>query len=328
MATLRDIAKLAGCSVGTVSRALKQQPGLTDETRRHVLAMAESLGYDLRRLKQRKISRLAFLLHRQHSSMAHSPFFSPVLTGVEAACRDAGIVPSVLMLDPAEPVMERLQLHDPDVLLCAGYVEPEILSCLQATGKPLVLVDGWAAGIPSINADHFDGARQAVQHLLEQGRRRIAMLAGPLSHYSIRERTRGYRKALFDAQVLADPDLDIMMEPGQDLTAAAMAAVHRLLVLPDPPDAIFAYNDTTALACLQACRDVGLPVPQGMAIVGFDDIIQASLANPPLTTLQVDKEALGRAGVEWLLCGKMDAEHVTLPTTLVIRGSSVVEVTG
>ncbi|MBB5018995.1 DNA-binding LacI/PurR family transcriptional regulator [Chitinivorax tropicus] len=322
MVTLRDIAHMAGCSVGTVSRALKQQAGLTEQTRQQVMAVAERLGYDTTRLRHRKVNRLAFLLHRQHSSLAQNPFFSPVLSGVEAACREAGIVPSVLTLDPGEPIRERLQLHDPDVLLCAGYIEPEVLATLQTTGKPLVLVDAWARDLPSINADHYDGARQAVSHLLQTGCRRVAMLAGSLAHYSIRERVRGYRKALFDARVLADPDLEIVLEPSANPAESAMVAMQQLMSRPDRPDAIFAYNDTTALACLHACQLARLRVPEDVSVVGFDDILQASHASPALTTLRVDKEKLGRAGVSWLLSGQADVEHRILPVELVCRSST------
>jgi DNA-binding LacI/PurR family transcriptional regulator len=321
-ATIRDIAQRAGVSIGSVSRALKNQPGMSESTRAAICRAATELGYDLGRLRPHKLRRLVFLLHRQHNTLAFSPFYSKVLHGVEEVCREHGIAPSFLALGPADPVRELIRQHDPDALMLAGFFEPELIMLLAATGKPMALVDLWVPGFASANPDNAAGAYLATRHLLEQGRTRIAFLAGPLAHYSIQQRARGYRQALFDAGLLADPALEASLPPGLDLEVATELAVRQLLELPTPPDALFAYNDSAALVAMRTCQAAGLKVPDDIAIVGFDDIEAASYATPPLTTVRVDKEALGRLGVELLLSEPGQTPIQSAPVELVVRASS------
>lgn len=320
--TIRDIAEAAGVSIGTVSRALKNQRGLSDETRRAVRRIARELGYDATRLRSAKAQRLVFLLHRQHSSFATNSFFSNVLHGVEEACRDFGVAPTLLTTGPADPVRDQLRLHEPDVVLAAGYFEAEVLSLVAGLELPMALVDFWMPGQPSVNPDNVQGGFLATRHLLDIGRRRIAYIAGSLAHFSIRERNHGYRRALYEAGVLADPDLDVVAPPGVESDRGAAQAMRQLLRLRQPPDAVFACNDMAALAALQVCQEAGLRVPQDLAIVGFDDIAAAAGASPALTTLRVDKEALGRAGVELLMRGHEMPQQMVLPVELVVRGST------
>lgn len=320
--TIRDIAEAAGVSIGTVSRALKNQRGLSDETRRAVRRIARELGYDATRLRSAKAQRLVFLLHRQHSSFATNPFFSNVLHGVEEACRDFGVAPTLLTTGPADPVRDQLRLHEPDVVLAAGYFEAEVLSLVAGLELPMALVDFWMPGQPSVNPDNVEGGFLATRHLLDIGRRRIAYIAGSLAHFSIRERNHGYRRALYEAGVLADPDLEVVAPPGVEPERGAAQAMRQLLRLRQLPDAVFACNDMVALAALQVCHEAGLRVPQDVAIVGFDDISAAAGASPALSTLRVDKEALGRAGVELLMRGHEMPQQMVLPVELVVRASS------
>lgn len=320
--TIRDIAEAAGVSIGTVSRALKNQRGLSDDTRRAVRRIARELGYDASRLRSAKAQRLVFLLHRQHSSFATNPFFSYVLHGVEEACRDFGVAPTLLATGPADPVRDQLRLHEPDAVLAAGYFEAEVLNLVAGLELPMALVDFWMPGQPSVNPNNAEGGYLATRHLLEIGRKRIAYIAGSLAHFSIRERAQGYRRALYDAGVLADPDLEVVAPPGVAPDLGAAEALRQLLRLRRPPDAVFACNDVAALAVLQHCQDHGLRVPQDIAVVGFDDIPAAAAAQPGLTTLRVDKEGLGRAGVELIMRGDEMPQQTTLPVELVVRGST------
>lgn len=321
--TIRDIAKAAGISIGTVSRALKNQPGLTEESRRKVLKVAQELGYDFGKLKAGKIRRLTFLLHRQHNTLASSPFFSPVLHGVEEACRKEGIVLSFMAVGPADPVLEQIRRHETDALLCAGFFEPELLAVLRDSGKPMVLIDMRAPGFISVNPDNLLGGYVATRHLLDNGRQRIAFLSGSLAHYSISERGRGFRKALFEAKKLADPDLEIVVPSSVDPEQGVGAAVDTLLAMAQRPDAILCYNDSVALIAMRCCLNAGLTIPQDIAVVGFDDITAAAQAYPPLTTVHIDKEALGATGVALLLQSLSGpCVEKILPVELVVRASA------
>lgn len=324
--TVRDIANAAGVSVGTVSRALKNQRGLSDETRRHVRQVAADLGYDLSRLRSGKAPRLVFLIHRHHSNFAVNPFFAEVMHGVEEGCRQFGVAPTLLSARQGDAVGKLLKLHEPDALLVAGYFEDEVLAQLTDLGLPLVLVDGWIPGCAAVNPDNTGGGYQATRHLLDLGRQRIAYIAGSLAHFSIRERSRGYRRALFEAGVLADPDLEALAPPGLDDAEGAAAAMRTLLRRRLRPDAVFAYNDSAALAAMRVCLDAGLRIPEDIAFVGFDDIPAARYGAIPLTTLRVDKQELGRTGVEMLVGGGAMPQEMVMGVELMVRESSGVGV--
>ncbi|WP_338413348.1 LacI family DNA-binding transcriptional regulator [uncultured Sphaerotilus sp.] len=324
--TVRDIANAAGVSVGTVSRALKNQRGLSDETRRHVRQVAADLGYDLTRLRSGKAPRLVFLIHRHHSNFAVNPFFAEVMHGVEEGCRQFGVAPTLLSARQGDAVGKLLKLHEPDALLVAGYFEDEVLAQLTDLGLPLVLVDGWIPGCAAVNPDNTGGGYQATRHLLDLGRQRIAYIAGSLAHFSIRERSRGYRRALFEAGVLADPDLEALAPPGLDDAEGAAAAMRTLLRRRLRPDAVFAYNDSAALAAMRVCLDAGLRIPEDIAFVGFDDIPAARYGAIPLTTLRVDKQELGRTGVEMLVGGGAMPQEMVMGVELMVRESSGVGV--
>jgi len=321
--TLRDIAEATGLSIGTVSRALKNQAGMTESTRNKVRKAALRLGYDFTQLKKGRIRRIAFLLHSQHNTLASSPFFSPVLQGAEEACRREGIALSFIAVGPADPVLAQIRLHQPDAILCAGFFEPEVLAALQQVGKPMVLVDMHRIGFTSVNPDNARGGYLATQHLLRSGRKRVAMLSGSLAHYSIQQRSHGFRKALFDAKVFADPDLEVIVPSMGEGDEGVAQAMRSLLSLPKRPDAVFCYNDSTALAAMKYCLNEGMKIPHDIAIVGFDDISSAAAAIPPLSTIHVDKEALGRAGVELLLQDPDEnPSQITMPVEMVVRESS------
>jgi DNA-binding LacI/PurR family transcriptional regulator len=327
--TIRDVARAASVSIGTVSRALKNQPGLSEATRTRVIEVAQQLGYDSAQLRTR-IRRVTFLLHRQHNNFAVSPFFSHVLNGFEEACRERRLVPSVLTAGPTQDLAQQMRLHAPDAIAVAGFVEPELLVHLHSLNRPTVLIDLRAPGFRSVNIDNIKGASLAMQHLFALGRRRVAFIGGSLAHHSISQRALGYRLAYFQAGLLFDPMLEINTQPGLAADLAAADAMERLIVQArvqsNPlPDAVFAYNDAAALAAMRVCLAHGVRVPQDIAFVGFDDIPAAAQSTPPLSTVTVDKEALGRRGVELLLedsPNTLDPADTLVPVNFIPRASS------
>lgn len=322
--TIRDIARAANVSIGTVSRALKNQPGLSEATRLRVVETARRLGYDAAQLRPR-IRRLTFVLHRQHNNFGATPFFSQVLHGLEDACRTHGIVPSLLTAGPLDDVAEQLRLHAPDAIAVAGFVEPETLAAVAAMQRPLVLIDLWAPNMRSVNLDNAEGAAQAMRHLFALGRKRVAFIGGSLAHYSIAQRALGYRRAFFEAGLLFDPSLETSIDAHLPPDEGAALAMLRLLDTHGPanaPNAVFAYNDVAALAAMRVALARGLRVPEDIAFVGFDDIPAASHATPALTTIAIDKEALGARGVQLLLEDAPGELTVRLPVRLVVRTST------
>jgi DNA-binding LacI/PurR family transcriptional regulator len=198
-----------------------------------------------------------------------------------------------------------------------------MLAKIKSSNLPIVIVDHLVPSCFCINDDNLQGAWLATYHLIEQGYQRIAMISGPLSHPSVALRSRGYRKALFGSGRLADPDLEVSLDPNLPYSEAAMVAMNKLLALPQRPDAVFAYNDETALNAMEACRRAGLSIPGDIAFVGYDDIAAAAGNRPALTTIRVDKEALGNRAANHLIAGEISAGEELLPVELVVRESSL-----
>ena len=319
--SLADIAARVGLSVGSVSRALRSAEGVSPETRGRVLRAAEALGYDLGNLHPAQITRLGVLIHRGDNALASNLFYASVLHGAETACRAHNLAMAYSTVGPGDDLGALVAQQQIDGLLCVGYFEEELLDELRATGKPLVLVDHFAPDLPSVNSDNFSGAYTATRHLLELGRKRVAFVGGQHEHYSINERRRGYWAALADAGVPYDPLLDVTRDPPERVSGTA-AVMRSLLALSEPPDAVFAFNDETAVLALGVCLAAGINVPGEIALAGFDDIQVAMHVRPPLTTVRVDKEALGARGVGMLL-GKQARELAQVVSTrLIIRESS------
>jgi LacI family transcriptional regulator, repressor for deo operon, udp, cdd, tsx, nupC, and nupG len=318
--TMREIAKHAGVSIGTVSRALKGQGGLTEDTRQQVLSAAECLGYDLGRLRSVRPKRILVLMERKRGNITENPFYSPVLHGAEDACRSESVALSYNTLAPGDNVAEILRIQEPDALLCIGSFEMSLFQELRRGNYPLVLVDTYSDEFPCVNSDNVAGAYQLTQHLIALGKRRIAFLGGP-PYYSIVQRLEGYRQALRDAGLKNETELEFSA-PGEGVQLAYDMAMD-VLSRSQRPDAVVAYNDTFALTVLQVCQQLGLRVPRDVAVAGYDDIVASERSTPPLTTIRVDKEALGQEGVRLLLHPKVRQQpQVVVPVRLVVREST------
>jgi LacI family repressor for deo operon, udp, cdd, tsx, nupC, and nupG len=320
--TIRELARAANVSIGTVSRALKGQPGLSGQTRAEVLRVAQQMGYDLGKLRTGKPRRILFLYSRQLSSLATNHFYSIVLHGVETACRDAGVSLSLLSVGAGDDLTALVRRHEAEGLIGTGHFDPETVEAMRACELPLVLVDHFHASVHCVNDDNLHGALLATRHLLESGARRPAMIVGPMSHHSVALRAKGFRRALFEAGLLADPELEAMLDMTLPYDEAGRSAMRRLLALPQRPDAVFAYNDETAANAMAACQEAGLRIPEDIRFVGYDNIAASARHRPPLSTVHVDKEALGREAVQCLLEGRVEAGNTLLPVELLLRESS------
>ncbi|MBM5571612.1 MULTISPECIES: LacI family DNA-binding transcriptional regulator [Deefgea] len=320
--SLRALAQAAGVSIGTASRALKHQAGVSEQQRQHVQQLAAKLGYDISRLQRAPIRRILFLLHAQHTTANATPFYAEVERGARLACLEKGIELQPFSVNANSSIRRQLLQQEADAILCVGFIEPETLAVVQALGKPTTLIDASAPQLASVNPDNQAGTRLMTAQLIAQGRQRIAFLSGSLAHHSIRLRERGYREALFQAGRLADPALEALIPPGLDLVQGTRLALNELMNLATPPDAIIAFNDACALIVQAECKAHGMTLPDDMLIAGFDDIAAAEAAQ--LSTVAVDKAALGAAGVAQLLAAaeRPDVSEILHPVKLILRGST------
>jgi DNA-binding LacI/PurR family transcriptional regulator len=323
--TIRELAQATGVSIGTVSRALKGQSGLSEETRAQVLAAAQKLGYDTAKLRTGKPRRVLFLYRRSLGSLLSNDFYSVVLHGAETACREAGVPLSLMSVAAGDDIAAQVRRHESDALIGAGYFDPELMETIRRCELPLVLVDHFYPGVRSVNDDNLSGAWLATRHLLEGGAKRVAAIFGPHEHHSVALRAKGFRRALFEAGRLFDPEYEITLDPTQDYRDAGHEAMRRLLDLPEPPDAVFAYNDSTALHAMEICHERGLRIPEDIRFVGYDDIGLAAHAKPPLSTVRVDNAALGHVAARALIEGDAALAEPLLPVQLVVRESSQFE---
>jgi LacI family transcriptional regulator len=329
-ATIRGVASAAGVSIATVSRVLNGRPDVAPNTRDAVLRAVREQGFSTNR-NARALSGGRTGLIGVTLPLVEAAYFGVILSGASEALyeQDMRVVlcPTLHQHDREVTLLDRLMRGTTDgaVLMLPEESSAE-LKALQRD-FPFVVVDPRVAldeGIPVVSAAHAAGARAATEHLLSLGHRRIGAITGPPDWIACTERINGYHGALAAAGVLPDPVLVAVSDFRNGPITAAAAA--KLLDLPDPPTAIFAFNDNVAIGVMRAARDRGLRVPEDLSVVGFDDSEQAEIVSPTLTTVRQPLAEMGRMAVSLLLRllenQRVDAMRIQLATKLVVREST------
>ncbi|MDT0345542.1 LacI family DNA-binding transcriptional regulator [Streptomyces litchfieldiae] len=341
--TLEAVAAHAGVSRATVSRVVNGTAGVRPELRERVRRSVAELGYvpniAARSLVTRRTGAVAVVIAEPETRIFTDPFFARQLRGIgrELAAHDLQLL---LMLLEQRADYDRIGRY-----LTGGHVDGTLMFSLHnddplpaiatASGLPTVFGGrpGWAGAdrqpdLLYVDTDNRDGARQAVAHLRERGRTRVAVITGPLDQTSAQDRLDGY----LDALGLREPDPALLAHG--DFTAEGGArAMAELLDRSPAPDAVFAGNDLMATGALRTLRERGLRVPDDVAVVGYDDLEPAAWADPPLTTVRQDVERMGELMASLLLrrLGRApdpegrDAEPpapVITPARLIVRGSA------
>jgi LacI family transcriptional regulator len=310
--TIRELARLSGVSVGTVSRALNGYPDVSDTTRARVVELARQLDYTpaaaARTLVLERSHLIGVFLEtgEGHPDLQH-PFFHGVLVGVKERLGAAGYDLLLFAREQAadgigsDAYLTRSRHHNVDGVILMG-IDPldEEVARLLASEIPCVAVDIelQAARAAHVISDNVTGSALAVRHLADLGHRRIATITGMLATHPGRDRLRGYREEM--QRWGLDYREDYVVH-GDYYFDSGVAATSQLLALDQPPTAIVAASDLMALGAIRAATEAGLRIPQDLSVVGFDDIPWAEHASPPLTTLRQDKHGLGTAAGEALL---------------------------
>lgn len=324
--TITDVAAQAGVSVGTVSKVINGRYGVAADTLAKVQAVIDELGYEAslvaQSLRNHRTNVIGVLV------TDFEPFSTELLKGAADAIRETGfelVVYSAGGRAGERTGWERRYLSRLSGTLVDGalLVTPTVVDVNY--GAPIVAVDPHTGppGFPTVDSDNLHGARLATEHLLELGHRRIAMLTGRPDLESARLRERGYREALAAAGVPVDDrlvrvgayDADVSVEPARELLTAD-----------DPPTAVFAANDVSAIATVQVAAELGLRVPGDLSVVGFDNIAESALNEPPLTTIDQPIRTMGQRAMDLLVAlirgEEPEVTHITLPTSLVVRAST------
>lgn len=328
--TVRDIAQGAAVSAATVSRVLNNHSHVKEEVRQRVFKAAKELGYLTRNPAERQLREIIFFYGSSFdfSPAPLNPFWSQILQGAERESSKSGIKITYRSLyelnaTPDALISSLKTLQDGGVLL-VGPAEPRIIQIIQETKIPLVLIDNYIpkTALDSVISDNFGGAKQAVDHLLAQGHRQIAFIGGPSAHenrpinriYTIARRAAGYRTALLDAGL----EIDYKLYTESDLSPeGGYRACRQLLEKGLKFSALFCANDSVAFGAMKALRETGLLVPDDVSVAGFDDIDMAAHYHPALTTVRVNKAAMGAAAVRTLRNRMSDPEIVS--TTLMLE---------
>ena len=321
--TIRDVASRASVSVATVSKVLNDRHGVAAGTHARVRAVIDELGYEASLVAQSLRNHRTNVIGILVADL--EPFSAELLKGAADAIRESGfelVIYSAGGRAADREGWERRYLSRLSGTLIDGavIVTPTVVDA--SYGAPIVAVDPHtgSSSLPTIESDNLRGAQLATEHLLELGHRRIAMLTGRPDLQSARLREEGYRKAMAAAGVAPDERL---VRLGAYNAPVSADAARELLSGDDPPTAVFAANDTSAIATIEVARELGVSVPGDLSVVGFDNIPESALCDPPLTTIQQPIRAMGHHAIEMLI--RLIREdppattHVTLATELVVR---------
>ena len=323
--TISDVARTAGVSVATVSKVINGRYGVAQSTSSRVQEVIDDLGYEsslvARSLRSHRTHVIGILVAE------FEPFSAEILKGAATALADTGyeLLAYTGGLQGRGAGWERRYLSRLSGTLIDGavLVTPTVVGA--DAGVPGLAIDPHTGptGLPTVDSDNLAGAVLGTRHLLELGHTRIAFVGGRADLESSRLREHGFREAMAAAGVPVDEQL---VRAGDYRKESTREPVRELLELPDRPTAIFAANDLSAIATLEVARDAGLDVPGDLSVIGFDNIPESAMTEPPLTTVHQPIQQMGAAAIQ-MLVALLDGSptpdpHVRLPTALVRRGTT------
>lgn len=329
--TIADVAKLAGVSKSTVSRALNNSPLISQETRERIQALARQHNFKInvpaRQLSLRQSNTIAFVTHAYHKEFSVADLFGlEIMGGISKGLYAQGYDLLVIHVDPMDTQWTHQYLDtgrvDGFILMTSTYKQYHIQALLQM-GAPFIV---W--GIPlaqeeycSVTGDNLIGGRIATEHLIRSGRKRIGFIGGLQGELEVQHRYDGYRNALLAADRTVDPDL---VAYGDFSNTSGARAMSELLAAAPDLDGVFVNSDLMAIAAMDVIREHGRRVPEDVAVVGYDDLSIAEHSNPPLTTVRQNIPLAGKMLAEnlirYLQTGQVT--HVTIPVELVVRRSA------
>lgn len=336
-ATIKDIARELNVSSSTVSRALKDYPGISQETKRKVKELADKMNYRPNAIALSLRKSRSFTIGVIIPEVVHF-FFSTVISGIEEVANSRGF--NVILTQTNEKLerekssiatMLSNQIDGVLVSYSKETTDFDHFSRLLDKGFPIVFFDR----VPNIEqsihviVDDYSGAYEATKHLLQQGYQRILHLAGPSNLKISQERARGYKDALREHGVAFDPAYIVECTKGTDEDAQKIVT-EILTSFSTKPDAFFANNDMAAVGAMLACKAAGLKVPEDVGIVGFSNWQFCSMIDPSLTSVSQPGFRIGAKATEILLdliekkvSPEDFKESVVLKTELLVRKSSV-----
>lgn len=328
--TIRDIAAHLGVSIATVSRVINGRPDVSPQTRETVLAYIREQGYSTSRIARGLAGGRSGLIGLS-LPYVHSAYFGEIAAGASEALaeREARLILNLTehQHDREVTLLDRLMHSTTDgaLIVLPAETNAELLG-VRDQGYPFVVIDPMMPidpTLPVVMAAHWHTGRVTTDHLLGLGHRRIGVITGQPDWVATQDRLAGFQTAMAAAGVAPIPDL---IRSGDWEAQSAYQIVGEMLDGPEPPTAIFAFNDNMAAGAMQAARDRGLSIPDDLSVVGVDDIDVAHYLTPRLTTVRQPLREMARvaSGLLWrLIEGEtVEAMRLELSTRLVVREST------
>ncbi|PTM59648.1 LacI family DNA-binding transcriptional regulator [Desmospora activa] len=324
MATIKDVAKLAGVSISTVSLALNNQPHVRAETKEKVLAAARRLNYQpngiARDLKLSKTETIGLIL----PDLA-GPFYSELIRGIQdfTTANHYDVVAMSAIGERPKSIRYIQEKRTDGMIIMSQQIDATLIRQAARPDFPIVLLNREVSSnhVTSVMIDNRKAAYEAVQLMIRQGYSEIAYLGGPEDASDNRNRFYGYQASLHEAGRTVEPKWCLQ---GDFTKEGGYGAAKRLLAEGMLPQAIFAANDEMAIGLIEGLQQGGIGIPEEMAVVGFDDIQLASYIRPTLTTVRQPMYQLGSTAAKLLfrlLDGESNLDAVVLDTHLIERDS-------
>lgn len=327
MKTIRDIARIAGVSVATVSKVINNYPDISERTKQKVLEVMKREGYEpnviAKSLSGKQSYSIGFCFCYNPAPGLHHSFFQNLLYGLEQTLGAHGydfVILSENSIQGCQDFLYKCRTRQVDGAVFLGVDKNDRrLATLLASNLPAVFIDGDHQGTRSrcVVWDNYSGVRQAVEYLYTLGHRKIAMIKGLPGVKPTEERTEGFLQALrqFDLHCPSQ----WLVEGGDYLETCGYEGMLSLLSLEDKPTAVFCQSDTLAIGALRAVEDSGFGCPEDFSIIGYDDIDVASYIKPKLTTVRQDTVLMGKTAAEVLLSLIRDPKSPTSPVVLPVE---------
>lgn len=310
MATIKDVAQVAGVSVATVSRVINDSESVREETRRDVQRAIEQLQYspnllgrNLRKLQTKRIMVVVDTISNQ--------FYSRILRGIEEKAKEQDF--SVMICTTRgskEQLMEHLKLlqtraMDGAILMCADLAPVEIAQLRELYPIVCACEPILDRSMPNVSIDDFQASCDAVSFLLSRGHRRIAVVGTPMQCTSSFQRMNGYFRALklYGLQ----PEHELMIKEGYTYRAGQRAA-HKVLAMNPLPDAVYAFSDASAIGIVKELTQHGIRIPQDISVMGFDNTAMSEMYQPSITTVAQPQYEIGSTAMA-LLMKQMDGDR-------------------
>lgn len=330
---VKDIAKRAGVSAGTVSNALNNRKGISKEKREEILAIAKEMGYYKSNDKAKHHVIRFLILNKDAHVVGDTPFFAELIRGIEMECQRQGyeLLMNHIYKNAYEDMEKTLhQDHVDGILLLGTEMVEEDFRLLEQIRIPTVIVDAVFRNqrYDYVAINNEDGAYDIVSHIIEMGHEHIGLINSSYQINNFRERKKGYVQALEDHFIPVHGENEALVEPSlegayRDMLAYLSAYQEEGIKL---PTAFFAVNDNIAFGAMKAI--IELHLQEHISIAGFDDMPFCEMCNPPLTTVKVDKQFLGQQAVQRLIQKIEHPEDGVLKTrtaTRVVERKSVVQ---